>query len=102
MLLRVIRLPVFTALLVLAFVSTARAGVIVTRSLKVDPDRLPAVGPLDIPDGQRIARVEVVSLECANDGARAPADLVVRIGYVGFQRGRHLAWLELPNGSGLP
>ncbi|HEY6195601.1 MAG TPA: C25 family cysteine peptidase [Candidatus Eisenbacteria bacterium] len=82
--------------------SPARAVVTVTRTLQVDPDRLPAAGPLDLPDGQRITRVEVVSLECAEDGARAPAGITVRIGYQGFQRGRHLAWLELPDGCGLP
>src|SRR5260221_8838453 len=102
MLLRVIRLPVFAAFLVLAVVSTARAGVTVTRTLRVDPERLPAVGPLDLPDGQSLARVEVIAVECAEDGARAPANIPVRIGYQGFQRGRHLAWLELPDGCGLP
>src|ERR1051326_109335 len=102
MLLRVIRLPGLAALLLLALVSPARAVVTVTRTLQVDPDRLPAAGPLDLPDGQRITRVEVVSLECAEDGARAPAGITVRIGYQGFQRGRHLAWLQIPDGCGLP
>src|ERR1043166_4429674 len=102
MLLRVIRLPGFAALLLLALGRPARAVVTVTRTLQVDPGRLPAAGPLDLPDGQRITRVEVVSLECAEDGARAPAGITVRIGYQGFQRGRHLAWLELPDGCGVP
>src|SRR5258706_2574727 len=102
MLLRLIRPRIVPSILALALVSTARAGVTVSRTLQVDPDRLPAAGPLELPAGERIARVQVISLECAEDGARAPAGVTVRVGYQGFQRGRHLAWLELPDGCGLP
>jgi hypothetical protein len=86
----------------LALVSTARAGVTLTRTLKIDPDHLPAAGPLEIPPDERLAGAEVLSLICAEDGARAPAGVRVGVGYQGFERGRHLAWLGLPDGCGLP
>jgi hypothetical protein len=89
-------------LVAVALVGTARADVTLTRTIAVDPDRLPAVGPVELPIGERIVRLEVVSIECVEDGARAPAGTAVRVGYQGFERGRHLAWLELPDGSGLP
>ena len=98
------RLAVLAAasFMALAHSGTARASVTVTRTVQVDPERLPATGPLEIPAEQSIARVEILSIECAVDGARAPAGAAVRVGYHGFERGRHLAWLELPNGCGLP
>jgi hypothetical protein len=85
-----------------ALVSTARADSALTRTVLVDPDRLPAVGPVELPVGEKLVRLEVISLECAEDGARAPAGIAVRVGYQGFERGRHLAWLELLDGCGLP
>src|SRR6266516_1434249 len=89
-------------IVLLALASTARAGVTVTRTLLVDPDRLPATGPIEIPAGERLAGVEAVSLECTQDGAHVAGGLRVRVGYQGFERGRHVAWLELPDGTGLP
>jgi peptidase C25-like protein/VCBS repeat protein/flagellar hook capping protein FlgD len=89
-------------ILALALVSTARAGVTLTRTVRVDPDHLPATEPFEIPAGERLAGVDAISLECAEDGARAVAGVSVRVGYQGFERGRHLAWLELPDGCGLP
>src|SRR5262245_15905434 len=88
--------------LALSLVGSARAGVSVTRTLQVDPEHLPAVGPIEVPDGERILRAEVISLECAVDGVRAPAGTRVRMRHQGFLRGQGLAWLELPDGSGLP
>ena len=103
MLPRVLRLLVTSSVLALALSSTAaRAADTVTRTLRVDPDRAPGVGPVEIPVDQRIARAEVIAIECAADGARAPAGTIVRVGYQGFQRGRHVAWLELPDGCGMP
>src|ERR1041385_7852784 len=102
MLLRVTRHLGVVFLLVLSLAGTARAGVRAMRTLQVDADRLPAAGPLEIPPGERLVRAEVVSLECAEDGARAPAGIAVRVGYQGFERGQRLAWLELPEGTGLP
>src|SRR5215510_657314 len=89
-------------ILALLLVAPAHAGVSITRTLRIDPDRLPAAGPIELPAGERISRVEGYSLECAEDGARAIAGVSVRVGYDGFERGRHLAWLELPDGCGLP
>src|SRR5437762_2650853 len=89
------------SLLALSLVCAARAGVRETRTLRVDADHPSAVGPIEIPAGERIARAEAISVECAEDGARAPAGVTVRVGYQGFERGRHLAWLELPDGCGL-
>ncbi len=60
------------------------------------------MAPIGVPPGQTIARVEAIALECVEDGARAPASLNVRVGYRCFERGRSVAWLELPDGSGLP
>jgi hypothetical protein len=88
--------------LALSFVCAAHAGVSVTRTLQANPEQLPGVGPIEVPSGQRIVRAEVISLECAVDGVRAPAGTRVRIGYQGFERGKSLAWLELPDGCGLP
>src|ERR1041385_5640262 len=102
MLLRVTRHLGVVFLLVLSLAGTARAGVRAMRTRQVDADRLPAAGPLEIPPGERLVRAEVVSLECAEDGARAPAGIAVRVGYQGFERGQRLAWLELPEGTGLP
>ncbi len=93
---------VAACVLVLLLVSNARAGVSVTRTLQVDAERLPVAGPIELPAGQRIARAEVVSIECALDGARANAAARVRVGYQGFERGKSFAWLDLPDGSGLP
>src|SRR5580765_1382656 len=45
-------------LVAVALVSTARADVTLTRTVAVDPDRLPAVGPLELPVGERIGRLE--------------------------------------------
>src|SRR5688572_17513924 len=101
MLLRVIRHLVVASVIALALVSIARAGVTLDRTLRVEPDRLPAAGPIELPAGKRAARVSVVSLECAEHGARAPAGVAVQLGYQGFERGRAIAWLELPAGSGL-
>src|SRR5262249_39667475 len=102
MLRRVVRHFGTTLLLALSLASTARAGVSVTRTLRVDADRLPAAGPFEIPAGDRITRAEVISLAPAEDGTRAPAGIAVRVGYQGFERGRHMAWLELPDGAALP
>jgi hypothetical protein len=88
--------------LTLSLVSIARAGVSVTRTVQVEPEHSPVAGPIEVPSGERIARAEVISLECAVDGVRAPAGTRVRIGYRGFERGKSLAWLELPDGSRLP
>ncbi len=100
--LRVGRHLIAASLLALALVSTARAGTSVTRTLQLDPDRLPVTGGVESPAGQRVARVEPIALECAVDGARAPAGVTVRVGYQGFERGRNVAWLEMPEGRGLP
>ena len=100
--LRMTRLLTAASILALALSSAARASVTVTRTLRLDPDHLPAAGPFEIPAGERIARVEAISLECSEDGARAPSGISVRVGYQGFERGRHVAWLELPDGCGLP
>src|SRR6185436_3756266 len=102
MLLRLTRHLVAVSLLALVLVSLARAGVTVDRTLRIEPDRLPSAGPIEIPLGERVARVTVVSIECAEDGARAPVGATIRLGYQGFERGRASAWLELPSGSGLP
>src|SRR5262245_10806915 len=92
---------VAACVLALSLVCIARAGVSVTVTLQADPEHLPAAGPVELPAGERIVRAELLSLECAVDGARAPAATRVRIGYQGFQRGRNLAWLEMPRGFGL-
>jgi len=78
------------------------AGVTVTRTVRLDPRRAPATAPFELPVDQRIGAVEMVSAECTADGARVPAGAAIRVGYQGFERGRHVAWLELPNGCGLP
>src|SRR5438045_5906322 len=101
MLLRWLRRLAMTPTLALALVSTARAGITLTRVLQIDPEHPTTTEPIELPADQRIARVELVSLECAVDGARAPAGIAIRVGYQGFERGRHVAWLELPDGCGL-
>src|SRR5712671_7381133 len=101
MLLSVNRRLCASFILALALVGTARADVTMTRTLQVDPARLPGAGPIELPAGERLVGVEAISVECAQDGARTPAGTKVRVGYQGFERGRHLAWLELPDGSGL-
>ena len=88
--------------LALSLVSVARADASVTRTLELDPKQLPSLRPIELPTGQRLARVEVIWLECAVDGARVPAGTHVRVGYQGFERGRGRAWLELPDGFALP
>lgn len=89
-------------ILALSFACAAHAGVRVTRTLPLDPGNPSSAGPIEVPAGQRLARVEVIALECAVDGVRAPASTQVRLGYQGFERGKRLAWLDLPNGTGLP
>ncbi|MGH7731334.1 MAG: C25 family cysteine peptidase [Candidatus Eiseniibacteriota bacterium] len=73
-----------------------------TRTLEVDPEPGPATVQMEIPHDQVVARVQVIALECAVDGARAPLGVTAHVSYQGFQDGRHLAWLELPEGRGLP
>src|SRR5215471_13378420 len=96
------RHPTLVCLLALAFALPAHAGLLSTRTLEV-----PAGGPsrtarTEIPVDQVIARATVVDLVCAVDGARASAPITVRPGYQGFERGQHISWLELPDGTGLP
>src|SRR5580765_5542607 len=91
-----------TTSVALALVSTAHAGVTVTRVVQVAPERPNVTGTIELPVDMRLTRADLVSLECAVDGVRAPAGTALRIGYQGFERGRHVAWLELPDGSGLP
>jgi len=102
MLLRLTRHLVAASVSALALVSIAGAGITVDRTLRVEADRLPAAGPLELPAGSRVAKVSLVSIQCAEDGARAASSVPVQLGYQGFERGRAIAWLELPAGSGLP
>ena len=90
-----------TSALALALANTVHAGVTVTRVVQIQPERPNVTGTIELPVDMRIARAELVSLECAVDGARAPVSTALRVGYQGFERGRHVAWLELPDGPGL-
>jgi len=101
MLPRLIRPLVLASTFALALASDARAGPVVERTLRIQPVQLPAVGPIEVPTGEKIVRASTISLVCAEDGASAPAAVMLQPGYQGFQRGRSLSWLELPNGTGL-
>jgi peptidase C25-like protein/VCBS repeat protein len=90
------------SLLAWALVGPAWAGPSMTRTLEVAAESGPATVQMEIPPELEVARAQAIALECAVDGARASASVMVRVGYQGFQRGRHLAWLELPEGRGLP
>lgn len=86
------------SLLALAMAGPAHAGSSMSRTLEIGPASGAAL--LEIPVDQRITGTRAASIECAVDGARAA--VTVRVGYQGFERGRHLAWLALPEGRGLP
>src|SRR5262245_50546238 len=89
-------------LLAAALAAPAHAGIPATRTLEVTPGGASRTARMEIPVDQVVARVTAIDLVCAVDGARAAAPVTARLGYQGFERGRHLAFLELPQGTGLP
>ena len=93
-------IPAF--LLAWALVSPTRAGLSMTHSFAIDPESRPASLRVEIPADQVVAGARLIALECVSDGARAPLSATARVGYQGFERGRHVAWLELPEERWLP
>src|SRR5262245_29905021 len=85
-----------------ALAGPARAGQLVTRTLDVDSRGPSPTARIEIPVDQVLAGATAIDLVCAVDGARASAPGALRVSYQGFERGRRLAWLELPDGTGLP
>ena len=73
-----------------------------TRTLEVEPGSPARAVRFELPVDRKVVRAEAVELVCAADGARPERPLALRVGYQGFERGRHLAWLVWPEGSGLP
>src|SRR5262245_16121293 len=96
------RHPIAACLLAGALAAPAHAGTPATRTLDVAAGGASRTARMEIPVDQVVARATAVELVCAVDGARAQAPVAARLSYQGFERGRHLAWLELPDGTGLP
>ncbi len=90
------------SLLAWALVGPAHAGPSLTRTFEIGPGPQSATVQLEIPVDQVVAGARVIAIECAVDGARATQGVTARVGYQGFERGRHVAFLDLPEGRGLP
>ena len=89
-------------LLPLALAGFTHADPSLTRSFEIAPGRAAPPVQVEIPPEYALVGVRAIGLECAVDGARFAADVAVHVGYQGFERGRHLAWLELRSWQGLP